>query len=298
MENTFVHHNAPAMPSLKNLDKPYDAFDGGNATKGDIVDYYICAAPYLLPHIINKPFSMIHTPEGVRGGKVFYQKERPKNAPEWLESVAVPSSKRGVINWCLVNDTAGLIYMVSRSVIETHSWFSRYPHLDKPDIAVIDLDPSGESGFIETVTAAKAFGALLAQMSIFAIPKTSGGKGAHICIPIIPTPYYEVQEFLNILCGIVAKTLPDITTLERSVQKRGNKIYLDAVQFGQGKTIASPYSLRAKKGLPVSAPLFWYELEDFKNPASINIYNIFDRLSKTGDPMVDFYGNAQKLPKL
>jgi len=298
MENTFSYHDFPSIPSLRNLNKPYDSLDGGNATKGDIIDYYICVAPYLLHHITDKPFSMIHTPEGVRGSKTFYQKERPSNAPEWLKSVAVPSSKRGVINWCLVNDTASLVYMVSRSVIETHTWFSRYPNLDKPDIAVIDLDPSGESGFNETVITAKAFEALLAKLEVFSIPKTSGGKGMHICIPIIPAPYHEVQIFLNTLCGVIANTLPNITTLERGVQKRGNKVYLDAVQFGQGKTIASAYSLRAKKGLPVSTPLFWHELDEIKDPASINIYNIFDRLSKIGDPMKGFYDKGQKLPRL
>ena len=298
MKHTYSQISSNNLPPLKNLDKPYDTEDGGDATKGDIVDYYIRVAPYLLPHIIDKPFSMIHTPDGVRGGKVFYQKERPNNAPEQLKSVTIPSSKRGVINWCLVNDTTALVYMVSRSVIEMHTWFSRYPDLDKPDIAVIDLDPSGESGFAEAKVVAKTFGTLLAQLNIYGIPKTSGGKGMHICIPINPTPYPQVQDFLHTLCHIVASTLPDITTLERSIQKRGSKVYLDAVQFGQGKTIAASYSLRAKKGLPVSTPLFWNELDNISNPTKLNLYNIFDRLSKVGDPMTDFYNKAQKLPKL
>ena len=280
---------------IKRPDKIYSAEDG--ILKSEIIDYYEKIAPYILPHIHNKPFSMIHFPEGV-GGKFFYQKERPQDAPDWLENIKLKSSsEKGFINWCLVNDTASIIYMANRSVIEMHTWFSRLPNLEKPDIAVVDLDPSGDTGFKEAVYIAKAFKILLKELSIYAVPKTSGSRGIHICIPIKPVPFSEVQKFLNHLCLIVVSTYPKLCTTERIVKSRGNKIYLDAVQNAQGKTIIAPYSLRAKVNIPFSAPLLWEELDNENLKASdFNIKNIFNRLNEKGDLFKDFYNKAQTLP--
>ena len=293
---TLNIHGTPVP--LKNLGKPYGG-EADTATKGDVIDYYVRIAPYLLPHIYDKPFCMIHFPHGVRGGKSFYQKERPPDAPAWLKSVALPSTKRGEINWCLVNNAASIAYMAGRSVIEMHTWFSRLPDLSRPDVAVIDLDPSGEAGFGEARQTALLFRTLLSQLKLRAVPKTSGGQGIHIYIPIAPVPFGEVQSFLKKLCQIVADSYPHLATLERTVGARGSRIYLDAVQNAHGKTIAAPYSLRAKEGLPVSAPLLWEELDNPElSPLSYNIYNIWSRLKEAGDPMGGLYESAQELPRL
>lgn len=282
---------------LKRLNKIYSEKD--DIAKVEIIDYYIKIAPYLLPHIKNKPFSMIHFPEGV-GGKNFYQKQCPVNAPEWLETIKLESSsEKGYITWCLINDAASIIYMANRSVIEMHTWFSRLPDLKKPDVAVIDLDPSGNTGFGEAIVIARAFRFLLKQLNIYAVPKTSGSRGIHIYIPIKPLPFDEVQNFLNKLCGVVVATYPNLATTERIVKNRGDKIYLDAVQNASGKTIIAPYSLRVRVNLPVAAPLLWEELDnDNLKAADFNIKNIFARLEKNGDLMKNFYAKAQTLPEI
>ena len=282
---------------VKNLEKVY--FEEQGYKKADILDYYVKIAPYLLPHLVNRPFSMIHFP----GGKLedsFFQKQCPVDAPPWLNTVKIPSERRGHIDWCTVNDLPSLVYMVNKSVIEMHAWFSRADNLDKPDAAVLDLDPSGESGIKEAAVIAAGVGDILKQLSVYSVPKTSGGRGLHIFIPITPNKYTyaDVQKFLGFLCGAMLKYRPDICTSERAVSKRGDKIYLDAVQCGRGKTIAMPYSLRVKSGALVSAPLNWNEINANLNPRDYNIRSIWARLEKQGDIMSEFYNRAQDLPEV
>jgi len=297
METQSIAFNDITVP-LKNLEKVY--FPESGVSKADVLEYYLFAAPYILPHIKDKPFTMIHFPHGLGGdGKMFYQKQRPDNAPDWLHSVRLDSEKRGHIDWCLVNDEASLSYMVNRGVLEMHTWFSRLPDLDRADIAVIDLDPSGATGYPQARILAQAFHSLLDELKIKAFPKTSGGRGIHIAIPIALTPFNKIQEFLLSLCRIIAEAYPETATMERFIDKRGNRVYLDAVQNQAGKTIAAPYSLRVKRGAPVSAPLFWEELEDeFFTPADINITNIKSRIERYGDLTEGFYSIKQILPRI
>ncbi len=281
---------------LKHLDKIYSRT--GKVLKAEVIEYYIRMGELILPHISDKPFSMIHFPEGV-GGKSFYQKQCPPDAPDWLKTVVLPSSRRKTIEWCLVNDIPSMVYMANRSVIEMHTWFSRLPDLSRPDVAVIDLDPSGGTGFAEALVIARAFRYLLDRLGIYAVPKTSGSRGIHIMIPIRPMPFDRVQDFLNKLCRIVMDSCPGLATTERMLRNRGAKIYLDAVQNGQGKTIIAPYSLRAREGIPVSTPLRWEELDnDALRPSDFHIRNFADRLEQVGDLFAGFYDRAQELPVL
>lgn len=278
---------------LKNLDKFYDK----STTKAEVISYYIDIADYLLPHIIDKPFSMIHFPDGV-GGKSFYQKQCPKNAPSWLKTVNLKSKTRVSIDWCLVNDLPSIVYMASRGVIEMHTWFSRLPDLLLPDVAVIDLDPSENTSFSQIQFIAKEFGKILNQIGVYSVPKTTGSKGIHIYIPVKDASFDKVREFLDRLCFIIQSTYPDLATTERIVKRREDKVYLDWVQNGKGKTIAAPYSLRARAGLPVSTPLRWEELDTPLDPKEFNIYTILNRIKKEGDLFEGFYHKRQKLPKL
>ncbi|MCL2752239.1 MAG: non-homologous end-joining DNA ligase [Firmicutes bacterium] len=281
--------------ALKNLDKVY--FPAEGYLKADVIDYYIRIAPVLLPHLRSRPFSMIFFP----GGKVedsFYQKQRPQDAPAFVGSVRIPSGKRGHIDWCSVDNVPALIYLVNKSVLEMHAWFSRAGSLDCPDIAVLDLDPSGGTGIREAAAVAVLFRGLLEGMRLYCVPKTSGSRGIHIWIPIIPRyTYGEVRDFLSALCRTAIAMRPDLCTTERTVRLRGDKIYLDAVQCAWGKTLAMPYSLRCKSGACVSVPLRWDEVCDGLDPKRFNLKTMFARLDAVGDLMDGFYDRAQELPK-
>ncbi|MCL1901317.1 MAG: non-homologous end-joining DNA ligase [Firmicutes bacterium] len=294
-QNTVLLNNLKV--ELKHLDKFYSPSD--DIPKKEIIEYYLKIAPYILPHIKNKPFSMLHFPDGV-GDPMFYQKQCPKNAPKWLKTIKLESSSElGYVKWCLVNNPASIIYMVNRSVLEMHTWFSRLPDLEKPDIAAIDLDPSETNSFKDVLEIAKSFRFIFERLKIYAVPKTSGKRGIHIYIPIKPMPFKDVQNYLIKLCSVVFSYQKDLVTFERMKKNRSGKIYLDCVQNAMGKTLISPYSMRAQAGFPVSAPLLWEELENENLlPQNFNIKNIFKRMEKTGDLFKDFYKKKQVLPKL
>ncbi|MDW7673104.1 MAG: non-homologous end-joining DNA ligase, partial [Bacillota bacterium] len=251
MINTITIENREVK--LTNLEKIY--WPELDLVKGDLINYYIEISSYMLPHIINRPFSMKPFPEGIHG-QTFYQKEVPKEAPPWLATTPIPSRGRGFVNWGLINDLPSLVWFANRGCIEMHTWFSRLPNLSMPDVAVLDIDPSQGSSFESVVEIAQLFHQLLQELGLTGLPKTSGMSGLHIYIPIKPIyPFTKVREFLLKLCQMVEQVVPAIATLERNVAKRGTKIYLDAVQNASAKTIPAPYSLRPSPEATVSTPL-------------------------------------------
>lgn len=280
--------------ALTNLEKEY--FPEIHATKAELIEYYLRMAPVILPYLKDRPFSMLHYPDGIHG-KTFYQKQRPDDAPEWLKSVNIASHTK-TIDWCLINDTPSLLYMVNRSCIETHAWFSRLPELDEPDVAIFDLDPSGNTGYTEAVEAALLVKTALDAYGLTAIPKISGKTGVHVVVPIAPAPFEKVRRFLSVVCKAIEKTRPELFTTERFIKNRGDKVYLDAVQNARGKTLPSPYSVRATPGANVSAPVTWEELQKGITPAQFHIRNMEQRLRDTGDLFAPVYSLRQRLPAL
>lgn len=278
---------------LKRLDKVL--FPKVNIKKCDLIDYYIKFAPYILKWLEDRPFTMVPFPDGV-DGKHFYQKRRPDKAPQYLKSITLPSAKKGDIEWSLVNNLPSLVYMANRACIEMHAWFSRTSHLNKPDVAVFDLDPSGNTGYKQAIAAAKLIHIILDDLKLKSFPKTSGVTGLHIVIPIEPTPYEKVRKFLSNVCDMLEKADPDHFTTQRTIAKRGNRVYLDAVQNARGKTIPSPYSVRATPQATVSAPITWKEVESNVDPSIFCIDTMDKRIKKVGDLFAPVYELHQKLP--
>jgi len=278
---------------LSNIDKML--FPQVNIKKGDLIDYYIKYSPYVLKWLKNRPFTMVPFPDGVEG-KSFYQKRIPDNSPEFLESITLPSKRKESIEWCLINNLPSLIYIVNRACIEMHTWFSRVPEYNKPDVAIFDLDPSGNTDYKNAINAAKLIHVVLEELNVKSFPKTSGATGIHIVIPIEPTPFAEVQQFLSRVCMMVEKADPEHFTTQRIIEKRGDKVYLDAVQNARGKTIPSPYSVRPTPQATVSTPLTWDEIEQGINPTDFRIDTIDQRMKKVGDLFEPVYELHQKLP--
>ena len=188
--------------------------------------------------------------------------------------------------------------MANRSCIETHAWFSRLPNLDSPDVAIFDLDPSGETGFSDAVEAAMLVKTALDAYGLWAIPKLSGKTGVHVVVPIEPTPFEKVRHFLKVVCKSMEEARPSLFTTQRVIAKRGNRVYLDAVQNGRGKTLPSPYSVRATAKANVSAPVTWAELQKGVFPEQFTIRNMNKRMNKAGDLFAPVYTTRQPLPDI
>lgn len=268
---------------LTNQDKIYFPKDG--ISKGDVIDYYQSVAKYILPHLKNRPLSLNRFPNGIEE-QGFYQKDAGDHIPDWIKTTQVYSeSNDKYIDYIYCNDKATLAYLNNLGCIDFNPWNSSLPDLEHPDYLVLDLDPSKKNSFDEVIETALQVNEILQSIKIKGYCKTSGSTGIHIYIPMgAQYDFEQVKDFAHILMKQVHEKLPEITTLERSLQKRDRKkIYLDYLQNRTGQTLASAYSLRPKQGASVSMPLDWDELKPGLLPTDYTIENALERILNKGD---------------
>lgn len=260
-------------------------------SKGDLIDYYLSVSDYILPHLKERAQSLHRFPDGIDGPD-FYHKDAGKDAPSWVPTVRIFSeSNQKEIEYIVCNDKDTLGYLINLGCIELNAWSHRLQNPVKPDYLIIDLDPSEKNSFTQVVDVARTTKELLDSANIPAWCKTSGSTGLHIFIPLGARYEYDVvRDFAHIIVQLVQQRLPRLTTLERSLKKRGPKIYLDYLQNRTGQTVASVYSVRPKPGAPVSMPIEWDELTNDLSIRDFTIKNVLARLKKKGDifsPVLD-----------
>ncbi|HUH26615.1 DNA ligase D [Gelidibacter sp.] len=275
---------------ITNPDKLY--WPDAKLTKYDLLDYYIKMSEYILPYLKDRPESLHRHPNGIQGDS-FYQKDH-ENLPAWIETAAIASkSSEKEINYLLCQNQATLLYMNNLGCIELHPWHSTIYQLDRPDYAIIDLDPSKENTFEQVIETALATKSILDRAKIKGYCKTSGASGMHIYIPMGGLyTYEEARDFTKLLCVYINEQLPDLTTLERSLKKRGPKIYLDYLQNRKGQTIASAYSVRPVKGATVSTPLDWSEVKSGLKIADFTINTVPERVKDKSEPFKNILGKG------
>ncbi len=263
---------------FKNLDKIFWPAD--KITKGDLMRYYLEVAPWILPHLKDRPQSLKRSPNGIEG-ETFFQKNLEKH-PDWIETIPIQHERKN-IDYLLIQDEKSLLYAVNLGCIEIHPFFSRFRKLQNPDFVVFDLDPKGAS-FDKVIEVAQTLHEVLEEIEIRSYCKTSGATGLHIAIPLGAKYNYEdAKKFALLVATIVQERIPKISTLERSIAKRRGKVYIDCYQNNFGQTLACAYSVRARPGAPVSTPLHWKEVKKGLDPKKFTIKTIFKRLKKWGD---------------
>ncbi|MDX6396866.1 MAG: bifunctional non-ous end joining protein LigD [Gaiellaceae bacterium] len=291
-----VHREREAIPpeirkgkrvlKLSNLDKLYWPDEG--ITKGDLLAYYRDVAPAIVPHLKNRPFTMKRYPDGWKG-KFFFQKDAPKHMPDWIPTARFEAStrdrppQRRMIDFPLVNDELALLWMVNMGCIDMNTWYSRVDKPSRPDWVLFDLDPSPDVGFPETIQVALLIKETLDLLGLTSFPKTSGSEGIHVLVPIARRhTYSETREFSEIVAGAIARAHPGLATTEWTKAKRRG-VLIDSNQNGEGKTIASVYSVRPKAGAPVSTPVRWDEVNESLDPAAFTMDAVLDRIGREGD---------------
>lgn len=322
---------------LTSLDRVYWPANEGlrqpALTKRDLLRYYVRMAPYILPHLADRPLTMIRFPDGI-GGERFFQKHWEQSRPDFVESVTVWSdSKSHEHNYLLCNNLPTLLWLAQNGTLEFHVWHSRTktgpdsPNhntdyaaslesleasiANYPDFVLFDIDPyiysgmekAGDEPELNTVAFEKgkevAFNLreLLASMSLDAIVKTSGKTGLHIFVPINRTLDFDAARHVSELVGRHLMRLhPKDITMDWSVPKRTGKIFIDHNMNVRGKTLNSAYSPRGVAGAPVSMPLSWEELAK-AHPLDFRITNAPDRLAETGDRWADVLEIKQDLER-
>lgn len=253
-------------------------------TKGQLIDYYMSVADYILPHLKDRALSLHRYPNGITG-QSFYQKDLDlEQVPSWLKTTPVHSeSTNKTIDYLVCNNEATLAYMVNLGCIEINPWLSRIRKPDYPDYVVLDLDPE-EVRFTAVVETALAIRKILESHDLVSYCKTSGASGLHIYVPTGGKyPYETCRLFAEYIAQTAHEQLPDITSIVRAKSKRKNKVYIDFLQNAWGQTIACPYSARPQPGASVSTPLHWKEVNAKLSIKDYHIGNTLKRLEKQGD---------------
>lgn len=258
-------------------------------TKGQMVAYYKEMAPYILPHLKDRPLSLNRHPNGIDKPGFFQKDLNTDQIPSWIKYASLKSEHLNKkIDYLICNNEATLLWMANLGCIEINPWISTYRKPEEPLFAVLDLDPHGVD-FKDAIEVALTAKEVLDKLDVVSFVKTSGSKGIHIVVPLHDYDYEVSKNFIHYVAGLVYEQHADITSLERSPGKRKNKIYLDYLQNRKGQTIVAPYSIRPKPGATVSAPLSWEEVNENLQISDFNIFNIKERVAKVGDLWKDIY---------
>jgi bifunctional non-homologous end joining protein LigD len=271
-------------------------FPDDGITKGELAAYYEAIAPVMLPHLRGRPLTMERYPAGI-GREGFWQKDVSKGFPDWLQRVEVPK-KDGVVHHPVVTDLQSLLWTANQNTITHHVWTSRVPDLKNPDICVFDLDPSTDD--VASVRAA-AIGLrdLLEELTLASWIKTTGSKGFHIVVPLDgKTPMGHAARFVDAVGKLFVSLAPDSLTQEFSKVDRRGRIYVDTGRNGYHSTFAAAYTVRARRGAPVSAPCTWKEIERGEvEPGTFTVRNIVDRVARVGDVWADMRRRGKSLKR-
>ncbi len=283
---------------LTHLDKIY--FPAPGYRKRDLLAYYYKVSDRILPFLEDRPLVLRRFPNGIEG-ESFYQKDIGDGAPEWIETVVIPSESRGRdTRYYVCGDLWTLLHLVNLGCIEQHPWPSRVDALERPDYVFFDLDPS-EGYELETVVeVARTFLKILGEIGAKAYPKTSGSRGIHIWLPLERNyGYDQARELAHVVARIVHDRMRKQTTLERTVDKRPKgTIYLDYLQNSYGKPLATAYTVRPRPPASVSTPLATRDLRKNLRPEQLTIETVPRRLAKRADPWADFWDSRQRIGDL
>lgn len=268
-------------------------FPDSGLTKADVFAYYREVAPLLVPVLTDRPIAVQQWPAGIRAPGFF--RHELSGMPSWLPTLRVRHEEK-TLRHVNVKALDALLWLANQSALTLHMWPSHAPKLAQPDFVVFDLDP-GKGGWSDVVTVAEALREKLEALELESFPKTSGKRGLHVLVPLAPGhTYARAQRFADALVAELEEELTDLATTERSIRKRGGRLYLDAGQNARGKTVVAPYSLRAKEGAPFSAPLRWSEVTRKLDPARFNLKTLRKRLDAVGDLFTPVLGTKQRLP--
>lgn len=276
--------------SLSSLDKV--VYPGEGIVKAEVVQYAARVAEVMLRHVGGRPLSLVRYPDGIEG-ESFFQKNRPKSTPSWVESVAIPSDE---IQYLAATEEAVLVWLANQGALEVHQMHARKPHTDRPDYLVVDLDPPPESGFLHIRDLAFRLRDHAVDLGYDPLVKTTGGKGLHVVCPLEPeATTEEVLAAAKDLAKSFRDTHPKELTLQLAKAKRQGRVFVDILRHNPGQTIIAAYSLRGRPGAPVSLPITWERLEEVDDPRAFNVHTVPDLLDEHGDAWEDFDDHRRPL---
>jgi bifunctional non-homologous end joining protein LigD len=259
-------------------------------TKADLCNYYASIGSRMLSFLRGRPLVLVRHPDGI-AGKSFYQWNVPDGTPSWMRRLDISDTDevdRSSKNVFLVDDVDGLVYLAQLGCIPLHVLACRERSLGTCDFITVDFD-LGERKFADAVKVGLTLKEVLDDAGLPGFPKTSGQRGLHVLIPLGDGIPFEAAKLLVELIGrIVTAQHAAIATMERKIDKRGDRMYVDTGQTGASRTIVAPYSVRAHPGATVSTPLAWEELHAGLEPSRFTIVSVPTRAAEIDDPWAGF----------
>jgi bifunctional non-homologous end joining protein LigD len=265
-------------------------------TKRGLIDYYRAVASLMLPHVINRPLSVVRCPDGA-DGDCFFQKHASRGFPDAFKAVTIKEKEaRG--EYLTIVDERGLIAAVQMGALELHIWGAHNATLEKPDRVVFDFDPDEAVPFAAVKDAAREMRRRLKSLGLESFPMATGGKGIHVVVPL--TPRYgwdDVRAFAEAMARTMAAEKPDLFLAEMSKARRKGKIFIDYLRNGRGATAIAPYSTRVRSGAPVAWPFDWNELAKLASAHAVTVESAAGLLLKgRADPWKEYLAVEQVLP--
>jgi len=280
------------LVSLTSLERIY--WPDEKLTKFDLLCFYLRIADLIMPFLKDRPAILQRWPRGIKA-PMFFQQDL-ESAPAFIKTVRLTNQEGRQLDYAVYSTTASLLHFVNLGTIEQHPWHSTIKRLNKPDWIAIDLDPKS-APWENVLQVALVVKEVADEIGLNAFPKTSGSSGIHVYVPLKPNNEYEkAAEFARLLAAEVAQRAPKIATIERTIAKRKtSQVYVDWMQNARGKSLASVFTARAKRGATVSMPLTWKQIQKGVKISDFTITNVPELIGKKGDAWAHFFDQRQSL---
>ncbi len=265
--------------TLSNLDKVL--YPEAGLTKAGVVDYYARIAGVMVPHLAGRAVTLVRYPDGVDGPS-FFEKRCPGHRPPWVPVV-------GELSQCSIDEPAALVWLANLAALELHTLQARASEPDRPTSVVFDLDPGPPADVLDAARAALDLRAMLAELGLECVVKTSGSKGLHLAVPLnTPVTADATKEFSHALGRLLARQAPDRVVVTMPRKARVGRVFVDWSQNDHHKTTVCVYSLRALPRPNVSTPLAWNEVSEAvasgdRATLTFEIDDVLDRVERHGD---------------
>jgi bifunctional non-homologous end joining protein LigD len=282
---------------LSNLDKVL--YPQAGFTKAQVVDYYARIGEVMVPHLADRPVTLVRWPDGV-DSQSFFEKRCPSHAPEWMRSAAVSDD----LNQCVLDDLPSLVWAANMAALELHTPQARVSSPDRPDSMVFDLDPGPGTSVLDCCRVGLDLQGVLAELGLESVAKTSGSKGLHLAVPLhTEVTDDDTKGFALALGQLLANREPEQVTVVMRKDLRKGKVFVDWSQNDRHKTTVCAYSMRGKDRPMVSTPVTWDEVSDAidgKDPDALTFEapDVLDRVEQVGDVYQPNLELEQELPAL
>ena len=266
-------------------------------TKLELARFYERIGEWVLPHVKGRPLTLVRCPEGA-GHECFFMKHSKVWAPDVLRRVQI-QEKTKVGEYLVADSVAGVVGLVQMGVMEIHTWNTCVERIEQPDRIVFDIDPGAKVPWKEVIEAARLVRRRLDAAGLASFPKTTGGSGFHVVVPLIPSADWRTcLEFSRTFAAALEREFPDTYTTAFARAGRERKILIDYLRNNRTNTSVSAFSTRARAGAPVSIPVRWADVTPQTDPAAFNVKTVERRLARLrDDPWADYWTCRQRLPR-